>query len=196
MSIAQVWGAKVTVEVVEISGAQVSHGERKKEKFDVDNINYILGDASMIDIVTLKPDIIVGLHACGSLTDLIISTAIKCGCSFLVCSCCYLSNRKLLIDGVPNYDWLKQNETEFAMLAKIAERQGDVINQELGVHSLNALRAEACGYEALAISKFHGDKKKPITRYDVRLESFPLAYSGRNHVIIGETLRESSSYEL
>jgi hypothetical protein len=177
MSIAQIYGEKVNVEVVEISDVQVSHGERKKDKLNVDNINYILGDASMVDVAAIEPDVIIGLHACGSLTDLIISTALRCKSSFLVCSCCYRSNRKLLIDGMQNHDWLQQNEADFTLLTKIAERQGDILNQELGVHTVNGLRAEAC---------VRGGKSGEFGAYHVRLESFPLAYSGRNHVIIGE----------
>ena len=171
------------MEVIEVKASQVGHGSAKAALLSIENMRYIHDDASRLDIAKdVRPDMIVGLHACGSLTDLIIASAMKSCASFVVCTCCFLSNRNLLVDdGKVYYDWLGVDKGDIEVLAGIAERQGDIASQSLGVHTVNALRAaKASGLLSLGES-------------EVYLETFPLSISGRNHVIVGDLSKRRRS---
>ena len=146
-------------------------------------MHYIHDDASKIDISTeIQPDLIVGLHACGTLSDIIISSAIKSNASFIVCTCCFLSNQNLQVQGKYGLDYLGQPKGDVITLAGISERQGDIASQSEGVHSLNALRAQRC----LELIDEAGGAGGGGCELEITLETFPIMYSGRNHVIIGD----------
>ena len=97
-----------------------------------------------------------------------------------MCTCCFLSNQNLQVQGEYGFDYLGQPRGDVKTLASISERQGDIGSQSEGVHSLNALRAQRC-LELIDEAGAGGGSELKIT-----LETFPIMYSGRNHVIIGD----------
>ena len=172
------------MDVIEIESSKASHGTLRALRFDIGNIRYINQDASQVDIASqLQPDLIVGLHACGALTDLIISTAIKCNASFVVCTCCFLSNKGLAIDNQRcHYEWLGVSLEDHRLLGGIAERQGNIEIQNQGVHSMNALRADVC--------------TSLVGRDCISLEKFPITISGRRSLYTHERKALISVYNL
>lgn len=48
-------------------------------------------------------DLVVALHACGDLSDAALSYATECGCSFVICPCCYTKRYSLVRNFVPPY---------------------------------------------------------------------------------------------
>jgi len=160
------------VTVLELKNSEVNHGRARASRLKLQNINFRQSDAAALKFPNLNKqqsdsgnddkvfDLFVGLHACGALTDVILQHAVSCRASFLVCTCCFRSNKNLLVNGAAVNEWYLKSiknerhveneeikcgfnfdETDIQNAEFVAERQGDVSTQFIGVHSINALRA-------------------------------------------------------
>jgi hypothetical protein len=69
----------------------------KKERPEIDaKYTFLERDIYDPDLGLQATDFIVGLHACGNLTDRIIGLALEAGSSFAIMPCCYRPDRQLL----------------------------------------------------------------------------------------------------
>ena len=140
-------------------------------------------------------DLVVGLHACGGLSDLIVAHAVAQGAAFVVCTCCFMSNRHLRLpppsmggDAMSREEWLGIggadadadgtgddavcSADDFAIALRCAERQHDPHTADAGAHSVNAIRAAAAERQSGGALK-------------VELVSFSPKFSPRNFIVVG-----------
>lgn len=70
-----------------------------RSKQSLPNLRFHAGDAGeLLASGALPPaDVFTGLHACGGLSDLILAHAVASGAGFCVCTCCFMSNRQILL---------------------------------------------------------------------------------------------------
>eukprot|EP00747_Dinoflagellata_sp_TGD_P105228 gnl/TRDRNA2_/TRDRNA2_169489_c1_seq2.p1 gnl/TRDRNA2_/TRDRNA2_169489_c1~~gnl/TRDRNA2_/TRDRNA2_169489_c1_seq2.p1 ORF type:complete len:184 (+),score=26.32 gnl/TRDRNA2_/TRDRNA2_169489_c1_seq2:268-819(+) len=162
------------------------------------NLNFVVGDACDLSRCGAfsHVDVVIGLHACGGLSDLIIAHAVSQGAAFAVCTCCFMSNRDVLVpfcNGgrlrfVPRNEWLVTpvdvgvhsgtsalpscSEQMLLQALRGAEDENDPAVSRLCAHSVNALRAAAA-------DRHSGDA------LDVELVSFDSKFSSRNVILVG-----------
>ena len=158
--LAEKFGPRVNVTVVDIDASRIRSGSmRATRRGNLANLRFVAGDASdRRAAVHSSTDIVVGLHACGGLSDFIMAHALVNRAAFAVCTCCFLSNPRLQIpspsttdsDGstvVTRDEWLSWAEdvpaSHLRSAMKSAELQHDPERSALGAHSLNAIRAAA-----------------------------------------------------
>ena len=154
------------------------------------NLHFLAGDASELSRrgVLNGVDLVLGLHACGGLSDLIIAHAVRHRAAFVVCTCCFLSNRRLEVPvpsgaTLPRDTWLDveaagiSSASELHEVLRAAEQQADPRTAELGAHSINALRAQA--------AQRHWATHNARSLLHVELRKFDSKFSARNFVIIG-----------
>ena len=167
-------GDYVEVHVVDIAAGAIKNGmmRSKRQGFSV---NYTLADASTFNLPG-KIDIIVALHACGGLSDVALGLAVYHNASFVICPCCFCSNRELRVRDQRKLlgisDWLKIPHTDLYSLNLLAEKQGDSHMSNVGMHTVCALRSEAV-------------ERRSMSSIEVKLKSFPVAYSTRNVFLVG-----------
>ena len=120
-----------------------------------------------------KVDLVVGLHACGDLSDLALEFARKVDASFLICPCCY--NKRL----VPNYDppWHPMLGEKLSPTQRLAESQirSDSFR---AMKIINSLRLQS-----------YTNEQQSRTPNEPRfcMETYPSEYSLRNIVLIGRS---------
>jgi hypothetical protein len=143
-------------------------------------VQYTVGDASQVT-PSHPVDIVVALHACGTLTDVALGHAAINQASFVICPCCFCSHPHLLVpsmddEGQPKSisvpEWLGVDSNKLNELRKIAEIQGDSQMASQAIHSICAIRARAA------------ERYSP--RLKVSVKTFPIAYSTRNFCLIGK----------
>ena len=192
--LAEKFGPRVNVTVVDIDASRIRSGSmRATRRGNLANLRFVAGDASDLSRsgALSSTDIVVGLHACGGLSDFIMAHALVNRAAFAVCTCCFLSNPRLQIpspsttdsDGstvVTRDEWLSWAEdvpaSHLRSAMKSAELQHDPERSALGAHSLNAIRAAAME---------HYWAERWGSPLNVRLLSFEPKYSPRNFVVVG-----------
>jgi hypothetical protein len=212
--LAEAFGSRVNVTVVDIDERRVRSGaERATRRGRLENLHFVAGDAS--DLARRgalgRTDIVIGLHACGGLSDLIIAHAVANKAGFAVCTCCFLSNRDMQLPAetamaattattIARDDWLlpgndsdgaSPSEEALHATMKCAELQHDPKRSTLGAHTLNALRAVAAErhwkarWAPTARDDNHDGDGAGQDELRVELLSFEPKYSPRNFIIVG-----------
>jgi SAM-dependent methyltransferase len=184
----------VEIHVVDISAGAIFNGMKKversqswKEGRPLSMVNFQLADASSSKMAHIHADIVVGLHACGHLTDVALSHAVQRRASFVIVPCCFNSNPHLTIPIDTSdsrtlvHEWLDLPEQDWSNLKYVAEIQGDVATASLGMHLLCSVRADAVKKK---LRQDNAYLSKPIG--DVNIVSFPIEYSTRNIALVGK----------
>lgn len=166
--LAERFGSRVNVTVVDIRWGRIKVGsKRARLRGALQNLHFVAGDASELLRTGAfgRVDIIVGLHACGALSDVILGDAVVHGAAFAVATCCYMSHRHLKVKGstgilMARDEWLgvaasfdslaSKNEAIPALrqetldaALRAAEQQHDPVVSSMGAHTVNAIRARA-----------------------------------------------------
>jgi hypothetical protein len=208
------FGRRVNVSVVDIEPKRVANGAARAARRGVrrstadapaNNLHFVAGDAAALSARGVLPDadLVLGLHACGGLSDLIIAHAVTHGAAFAVCPCCYLTNRALDVPCAPLADahgtrtgtlsrdeWLvagvddgaatRFSHAALRTLLRAAEQNDDPSTAELGARSVNALRAAAAQRHWA-----HGRPHGATPKLSVELRAFDARYSAKNCVLVG-----------
>ena len=167
------------ITVIDVAGRAVKNGWSRSRKQQL-SVSYEVGDAST---VAVKADIVVALHACGALTDVSLGHAVANNASFVICPCCFRSNSHLrvpfLSEGSAHESSFRSPESflsvekqDYSDLRLLAEVQGDTSLSSSAIHSICALRASAVEHWS-------------DVKYNVSINTFPVALSTRNYCLIG-----------
>jgi SAM-dependent methyltransferase len=185
----------VNIHVVDIAAKAVRNGAMRSKRLQLtDAVKYTVADASTLLAGTVgrRVDIVVALHACGTLTDVALAHALRHQASFAICPCCYRSNGHLALppmiiqeeDGSNKHtndrdsgpfigveEFWNVDRTIRDRLQSMAELQFRPTMAGPAAHTIAALRAAAT-------QRLNG-------RYQVQIKSFPVAFSTRNLCLIG-----------
>lgn len=74
-----------TFTLIDRNSTAIEFAQQRVQQSALHNIRAIQGD---ITDVTIKFDVIIGLHACGHLTDVLQCQAVKQRAAYILCSCC------------------------------------------------------------------------------------------------------------
>uniref|UniRef100_A0A7S1YSU2 Methyltransferase domain-containing protein n=1 Tax=Ditylum brightwellii TaxID=49249 RepID=A0A7S1YSU2_9STRA len=125
--IAESLGDSVSVHVVDISSRTIKNGMMRSKRKSLNNVQYSVNDASIVDFTTTTTtttsgstegdgngimdvsddavvkgiDVVVALHACGTLSDVALGHAVMNDAAFVICPCCFRSNTHLRVM-IPN----------------------------------------------------------------------------------------------
>ncbi|KAG8470647.1 hypothetical protein KFE25_009068 [Diacronema lutheri] len=201
------FGSDVLVHVVDVARAPVRSGAARAAERGVDNVRFVLADASCASLDEdalgkgCAVDLVVALHACGTLSDVALAQAVRHGAGFVVCPCCFGANGDLRVpvgsssrpasDGaapgvapsaLPAAAWLGVDPATHDALLRAAELQGDHGVAAQASHALCALRAEAAmrQWDSHMLGA-NGD----VLGLVVSIVEFPLAFSTRNRCLLG-----------
>jgi SAM-dependent methyltransferase len=187
----------VEIHVVDISAGAVANGmkkavrsQKRKDIRPLSMVNFQLADASSSKLAEVDADVVVGLHACGHLTDIALAHAVERRASFVIVPCCFNSNSHLTIpkdDPNPRtlvHEWLEIPEPHWSHLKHLAELQGNVAASSLGMHLMCAVRAHSVKKKLYQASTGDG-KRNPHVH--VEILSFPIEFSTRNMALVGRT---------
>ena len=202
--LAERFGSCVNVTVVDVNERSIQSAEaRMSRRGRPPNLFLVAGDASELSKQGAlgAVDLVIGLHACGGLSDLIMAQAIAQGASFAVCTCCFMSHRQLQVPSIApggmtylaREQWLgidshsqgkegpQQDPTQvvctedtFSEVLRSAERQHDPLVATTGAHTLNAIRAAAA-------------ERHSRGALAVELITFEPKYSPRNFIVVGRS---------
>ena len=191
--LARTYGDLVRVTLVEIVGKRLQQAKARMSRDGSplpSNMQLLEGDAAaLIASGELKGiDFATGLHACGGLTDLIVSHAVEQGAGFAVCSCCFNSNQQLpLPHGQPRNEWLARGSEasaqEVRVLMRTAELSGSPDAAGASAHTVNAMRAAAA--EQLWAEEWAGKAHQRPPQLSVQVVEHEAKYSARNLCIVG-----------
>jgi SAM-dependent methyltransferase len=180
--LAQILGDAVQLQVIDIAGGAIKNGMMRSKRLGLP-VKYSVGDASQF---TDRMDVVVALHACGTLSDVALSHAANHGASFVVCPCCFRSNPHLRVPAQREFlsanEWLGVDADYFDAIKSLAEIQGDARLASEATHTICAMRAAAV--------QRHFEERKESIR--VSIEAFPITFSTRNFCIVGTIERNSS----
>jgi hypothetical protein len=184
--LAQLLGDAVQLQVIDIAGGAIRKGIMRSKRLDL-SVKYSVGDASQFEEET---DVVVALHACGTLSDVALGHAVNHGASFVVCPCCFRSNPHLLVPvcsgGGNDRQFLSAQELvgvdadDFDTIKSLAEVQGDARMASEAMHTICAMRAAA-------VVQRHSAKRKESLQ--VSIKTFPVSFSTRNFCIVGKIER-------
>lgn len=202
------YGSAVLVHVVDVASAPLANGAARATERGLSNLRFVLADASeaSLDEAALGEgcavDLVVALHACGALSDVALAQAVRHGAGFVVCPCCFGANGHLRVPvggpqdagsegsecgagplALPASEWLGVEADAHAALLHAAELQGDHRVAADAAHAVCALRAEAATrqWQAMQVQGAHHN----VRPLDVHIVQFPLAFSTRNHCLVG-----------
>jgi SAM-dependent methyltransferase len=207
-ALAERFGAAVDVTVVDVAAAPLAKGAARAEQRGDGNVRFVRADASVFAVDTDGAaggggvDLVVALHACGALSDVALAQAVRHGCGFVICPCCFRANGQLRIPVGPAdaraaqpaalapAEWLGVSAESLGALLHAAELQGDHAVAARAAHATCALRAEA------AVRRWadaHGARERGSSgrragadrRLAVRIVQFPIAFSTRNRCLVG-----------
>ena len=120
----------VHVVVVDVNGLSLAAGAARARVSGLTNVDFVCADASKLATVIASADMLIGLHACGGLTDLLLHMAAthapatdsgrRRGASqFLVAPCCFNKHPHLVS---PQCNWARRcSASERAALFRLAE---------------------------------------------------------------------------
>jgi SAM-dependent methyltransferase len=185
--LAQLLGDSVQVQVVDIARGAINNGMMRSKRLALASpVEFFVGDASQFEN---ESDIVVALHACGSLSDVALGHAVNNGAGFVICPCCFRSNPHLRVpvrhgDEIVRqfelpHEWLCVDANDLETIKRIAEIQGDERLASKGMHTLCAMRAEAV--------RRRSDEQNACV--EVSVKTFPISYSTRNFCLVGEVGR-------
>lgn len=117
-----------------------------------------------------KVDFVVGLHACGDLSDLALEFARRMNASFVICPCCY--NKRVVSEYVPQWHEILGNNV--ATIQRIAE-------SEIRSESVRAMKI----INSLRLHSYWDQSSLQRLERIIQMESYPQEYSLRNIVLIG-----------
>ena len=163
LNIATKFGSIVHVTVIEPNENASKAGRSLAIKYSLSNISFVACGIEEFEWRSLSNSkkLICSLHACGGLSDHVMSAAFSRNIPFIVVTCCFRSNNYLRlfkpIDKILGPD--------FERLCKLAESTVESVSQT-AMHSVNSLR----------ISAFDACKSVGIIR-------FPIEWSPRNQVL-------------
>lgn len=80
---AETFGDKVEVKVVDISRAAINNGAMKARRRGIQNVSFESQDASAFNAMGF--DVVIALHACGALSDVALGHAVSNGAVFVIC---------------------------------------------------------------------------------------------------------------
>jgi SAM-dependent methyltransferase len=185
--LAQILGDTVQLQVIDIADGAIKNGMMRSKRLDL-SVKYFVGDASQF---TDETDVVVALHACGTLSDVALGHAVNHGASFVVCPCCFRSNRHLRVPVHPDrrndkeflsaHEWLGVDADYFDTIQSLAEIQGDARLASEAMHTICAMRAAAF--------QRHSEKRKESLH--VSIKTFPISFSTRNFCIVGAIERNT-----
>lgn len=213
--------AAIRVDVLDVNPRAIRKGQMLSHQMGIPPhvVRYHVGDASVIaheenGVDHEAIDLVVALHACGTLTDIALYRALYHNAAFVICPCCFQSNKHLSIrHGVEDdgkytlksgnvtttstilpltlsvEDWLGISLREYDLLCLLAERQGEPLART-AMHTIAALRTRAFLHH-------HSSSRRMVvsssTSSWVQIRSFPIQYSTRNLVLVGGTQGISGS---
>ncbi len=156
------------VRVLDANPDSLRAGEARAAEAGVKNIAFAVEDveSEKASAWAAESDLLVGLHACGGLSDALLRLALGAHASFLICTCCFAGNGHLCRAG----QWPFKPAGDKVALCRLAES----MEREVAApaqHIVNAGRLQA------AIGKAPGLKAGVLT--------FPLKFSPRNMVLRG-----------
>ena len=168
-ALAERYGAAVRVTLVDRDPRAVATAEARRPS----NARTLLGDAAALaaDGAFDGVDAVVALHACGGLSDLALAVAARARAAFVVCPCCFLSNRDLLVAGASADAFLGDalKPADLGGLLRAAEDQSSPRSQRAAMHTVNAARARAAEARGLVCG----------------LAAFDADFSQRNLCLVG-----------
>jgi hypothetical protein len=142
---------------------------------EADFLSFVETDA---DLSSNSPrvDVVVGLHACGDLTDLILEYALRRNIPFVVCPCCF--NKRWLASSGFTPSWYKicQNTNDISGLQRLAESEVRPVSFR-AMKIINSMRMSS-----EQDANTHSNSQPTA----VSLEQYPSDYSLRNIVLISQ----------
>ncbi|KAL3784756.1 hypothetical protein HJC23_003508 [Cyclotella cryptica] len=183
---AENFGDAVEVQVVDISKSATNNGMMRARRRGIENVRYNAQDATTLDLAGV--DIVVALHACGTLSDVALGHAVSQGAGFVICPCCFRSNPHLRIPLGKNLvaieEWLQVEQEFYEPLKRLAEVQGDMNLASRAMHTICALRASA-------VDRLWKDNRWS-SLISTSIKSFPIGYSTRNLCLVGKFVSDRS----
>jgi len=193
--VSTVLGTSAIVHVIDIDSRVVKNGMMHSKR-NMLQVQYAVGDASDLSFLTEQwgsqqstVDVVVALHACGTLSDVALAFASSHSASFVIVPCCFRSNNHLLVNIKPKdsqvqsllqEEWLGVSSENLKFLKLMAETQGDTLHASKGIHTICSLRANA-------VKRFQEN-------FNIRLKIFPVSFSTRNFYIVGSPQKDCDSY--
>ena len=159
---------------------------------EADFLSFLETDADLSSD-SLPVDVVVGLHACGDLSDLILEYARQRNIPFVVCPCCF-NKRWLASRGfTPMWYQVCQDTNDISALQRLAESEVRSVSFR-AMQIINSMRISS---QPLPSSQeqdanAHADNRDNIGSSSlsqptaVSLEQYPSDYSLRNIVLISE----------
>ncbi|KAJ4458272.1 putative Nucleic acid-binding; OB-fold [Paratrimastix pyriformis] len=201
---------QLAMTVVDTNEPSLAAGRARAVQLGLGNIEFVSGSLAdppvQQSILGCARPVMVGLHACGGLSDLILDTAARAGASVLLCTCCFASHPDLLDGCLHQEPWgsadtgdcppnpevgaalgtqgpdpagspIPFSRAEWARLGQLAEMADHPEEAHRAMGALNALRLARFG-RCLA-------RRGPAGRTMAACEilAFPLEYSPRNLVL-------------
>eukprot|EP00933_Yihiella_yeosuensis_P083249 TRINITY_DN97441_c0_g1_i1.p1 TRINITY_DN97441_c0_g1~~TRINITY_DN97441_c0_g1_i1.p1 ORF type:complete len:171 (+),score=35.27 TRINITY_DN97441_c0_g1_i1:531-1043(+) len=164
---------------MEVTQHLVELGKKRAIQKGLQNLHFIKGDASSASFSDAsRPDIVVALHACGTLSDVAMSLAASNGASFCVCMCCFGKHQDMKIAGKSMSEWLSVPSSSLRSILRAASLTSDTQTSRLAMHTVGALRAEAVR------SSWRG--KDDTSLLSLQLRAFPSRYSACNLCLVGQ----------
>ena len=172
-------GYHVEILVLDVAEGAVHNGRRRAKRRNLSHIvRYEVADASNVDLSDYggKFDVVVALHACGTLTDVALGHAVHQQAAFVICPCCFLSNPQLTVpisrQGVLAREWMDIDPEPFERIKNLAETQLDLNLANCAIHSY-------CGLRVAAV------ERHACIPMNVSIKTFPVAFSTRNFCLVG-----------
>ncbi|KAJ1562105.1 hypothetical protein HK096_002005, partial [Nowakowskiella sp. JEL0078] len=196
-----------SIVVIDVNSKSLDAGKSAASLQGVVNIDFLEGDIRDTGLRKrifneFKPKLIVGLHACGGLTDCLLDLAINTNASFVVCTCCFKSQPDLY--AFAHNSWkteLGQGKVTELFTGRNLNDMNSVESQNV-VNGFEELQASALanGHFELSrraatvlnsariftIQKLWEKKYGTSIPLRVHLASFPSKYSACNQVLIGQ----------
>jgi Methyltransferase domain len=179
--------SSVEIHVIDVAPGAIKNGAMRSKRLALP-VQYSVQDASTARIQG-EIDVVVALHACGTLSDVALEQAVAHEAGFVICPCCFRSNPHLQIPPRSENDqpisvekWLgihDDSHDDWSALTSLAEVQGDIQLSQRAIHTICALRAAAFNHH----SSTGTNKKRPNVHADIK--TFPMAYSTRNFCLVG-----------
>ena len=156
------------VRVLDANADSLLAGEARAAEAGLENVTFTVQDVESATAGewAAESELLVGLHACGGLSDALLRLALGANASFLICTCCFAGNGHLSRPG----QWPFEPAEEKAVLCRLAES----IDRDVATpaqHAVNAGRLQAAVVQA------------PELRAGVL--AFPREFSPRNLVLRG-----------
>ena len=156
------------VRVLDANADSLLAGEARAAEAGLENVTFTVQDVESATAGewAAEAELLVGLHACGGLSDALLRLALGANASFLICTCCFAGNGHLCRPG----QWPFEPAEEKAVLCRLAES----IDRDVATpaqHAVNAGRLQAAVVQA------------PELRAGVL--AFPREFSPRNLVLRG-----------